>query len=144
MEILHSTHKLRPRALSESKDPFYGKPGHRSALGSYISLNSIPSQTEAVIRRGVTVKALTLLMQHVKDQNVSHPTSVMIKRTVKGKFTYRTLYSRNQIVRTPVKLLAEKIFKMVKKRRKYLHLLIKPSQQGGKIHEIISSNLTLL
>ena len=130
--------------LSKNRDPLHDVPGERANLGSFISMKSTPSTTDVVIRKGVQKKALYILAQHIKNQHEEVPTRVLVKRTKKGKYTFGELLSRKALSKMLVKTLAEKLHKLVKKTKKHVHLLLKASQQGGKIHEMIASNMSLL
>ena len=75
---------------------------------------------------------------------MTNPTRIMLKRSVKGKFVYSVLLSRKALTKITVDALAEKLFKKIKKQKRYLHILLKPNQSGGRIHEIVSQNISLL
>ena len=137
-------HQARLNALGRSMDPFHGMPGTRASLGNDISLRSIPEITEVVVKRTVSKMAVRLLVEHIKQQHIEHPTRILVKRTRKGKFTYSTLVTRKQVGEMHVDSIVEKIWKLAKRQRKYLHLILKPNQQGGKIHDIMKNSFSLI
>ena len=130
--------------LSKERDPLFSVPGRSAGLGRFIAMKSSPGTTDVILRRGVQKKAVYILARHIKSQHMDNPTRILIKRTKKGKFKYTEWISRKALTNMSIDDLAEKLYAMAKKRKKYLHLLLKPNQSGGRIHEIIASNMSLL
>ena len=88
--------------------------------------------------------AITRLVEQVKIQHRTHPTRILVKRNRKGKFSYSVLVSRKEMTKMDILEIVEKIWKAVKRIKQFLHIVLKPNQRGGTIHEIISSKKTLI
>ena len=90
------------------------------------------------------MRALEILVERVIEQHRTHPTRILVRRTRKGKFSYREVVSRKQMGTLSVKAIAEKLLKLVRKMKNYTHLVIKPIRKGGTIYQKIKTAFTLL
>ena len=131
-------------ALSRTHDPLYDVPGARGSLGRFISMKTQPAATDVVIRRAVQKKAVRILAEHVLRQHAVNRTAIYTKRSNKGRFTFTVFASPKYLDNVVVADLTAKLLKAAKSRKKYLHIVIRPSRPGGQLHDIVKSNFTLL
>ena len=144
--LKHPTRQIQHSALdvlSNKRDPLHLFKGTRAKLGSFIDLKSTPNISHICVKKGVQAKALLRLAQHIVGQARSHPTSLKLQRTRKGKYSYKVLYSSKRLGTTTVNDVYETLLKLTKK-QPYLTLVLKPNSKGGSLHTLISQGISLL
>ena len=134
----------RLEKLSVLRDSTHALAGISADLGRFISMKSLPSATDICIKRGVQRHALRILAQRILEQHGENPTRILLKRTKKGKYIYTEIISRKALSSMTLEQLASKIINLVASRKNYTHLIVRPVYRGGRIHDRIKSNFTLL
>ena len=130
--------------LSKINDPLHFVLGAKSTLGSFIQMKSSPSTTHICIKKGVQKLALRRLAEHIKTQSTTHPSRLLIKRSVKGRYVYRSLVSSKKLKTMDVEELHTLLMGLIKRKTKYIQLQLKPNQRGGSLNSMSENQISML
>ena len=88
----------------------------------------LPSVIHICIKKGVQNKALEMLAERIVGSARENPSHIVLKRKKTGKFTYTTIYETKTLSAASIEDVYKKLLMLVKKHKKYIHLILKPSE----------------
>ena len=147
-ELLHHPmhRQLTDRRLEEleKKEPLGEFRGTRIDLGSHIQLKLKPATVYCHIDKGVQEVALRLLAKRLKEHSLAGDTRITMKHGPRGKYKYYVWIKTSEMQSLTVEQIFEKLVKITKTRTRPVTLIISQSIVSGPIHNIWSTQYSLL
>ena len=85
-----------------------------------------------------------MLAERILEHAKSGPTRIVLKRTVRGKYTYSEWISTKALASMDVQALLARFLKQTRNRKKYITLILKQQHMGGAIHTRIKNTQSLV
>ena len=101
--------------------------GQKYEIGEHIQLCIDPTQIHIVIYKRATLKGITILITKIK-----HHIKNMVSAKL-GEFGMGIIYDWQSLKSSSAKQIATVIFRLLRKRGRFLRLIIKNSQPGGSL-----------
>ena len=104
--------------------------GKKQEIGDYIQLCLGVTTVHIVIYKGASRKGIEVLFKKLKHHVKKQPGTLTLAEFEKG-----VIYESVEFRRRTVTDMATTIFQLLKKRRRYLRLIMEQSHSGGALHE---------
>ena len=113
-------------------------------LGTHIQLKLQPAVIYCHVTKGVQKAALRLLSHRITEHSLGSDTRITMKHGPKGKYRYYVWITTKEMKQMNVDKMMEKLLHITKKRTRAITIIIKQSILQGPIHDIWSSQYSLL
>ena len=143
-DMMQETVEEKLHKLSMKNDPLHDTSGKSGSLGSYITIKVNPSAIHICIKKGVQEQALKLLSDRIMEHAKSGPTRIVLKQSLRGKYSYSEWISTKSLAKMDVNILFQRLLKQTKNRTRYVNMILRQQHVGGAIHDRIQKSESLV